>query len=99
VLVAVDAPDVTCGRTLKKHKKSWPFPASRGGHTLGHRLPKEDHVVAIIAALLFLVALIMEVAGLTFAPVTPTVLVDAGLLLVALHLGGIGSRLRTRSRV
>jgi hypothetical protein len=86
-------------RTPKKTQEALGRFLHHVSHTLGRRLAKEDHMVAIIAALLFLVALIMEVAGLTFAPVTPTVLVDAGLLLVALHLGGIGSRLRTRSRV
>lgn len=49
-------------------------------------------MLALIAAILFLVALIFELAAIALGPITATVLTTAGLLCVALYLAGIGGR-------
>ena len=49
-------------------------------------------MLALIAAVLFLLALIMELASLALGPITATVLTTAGFLCVALYLAGIGRR-------
>jgi hypothetical protein len=49
-------------------------------------------MLALIAAILFLVALIFELAALALGPITATVLSTAGLLCVALYLAGVGRR-------
>ena len=49
-------------------------------------------MLALIAAILFLVALIFELAAIALGPLTATVLSTAGLLCVALYLAGIGGR-------
>ena len=49
-------------------------------------------MIAIAAAVLFTIALIFELAGLTFSALTPTVLLTLGAICVALHLAGIGHR-------
>ena len=49
-------------------------------------------MLALVAALLFLIALIFELASLALGPITATVLITAGLLCVALYLAGIGRR-------
>jgi hypothetical protein len=54
-------------------------------------------VSAIIAAVLFAIALIFQLAGLSFSIINATVLVTAGLLCIALHLAGVGSTTRVRS--
>ena len=49
-------------------------------------------MVAVIAAVLFALALIIDLFGVTLGAVlSPTNLVTAGLLCVALHLAGIGT--------
>ena len=53
---------------------------------------------AIIAAVLFGLALILDLADATLgAAITTTTLLLAGLLCVALHLAGIGTAVRGRS--
>ncbi|MBV9312639.1 MAG: hypothetical protein JO100_02630 [Pseudonocardia sp.] len=49
-------------------------------------------MLAILAAVLFLIALIFQLAVIGFGPLTATLLITAGLLCVALHLAGVGSR-------
>ena len=49
-------------------------------------------MLAIAAALLFLIALIFQLAGIALGPLTVIVLVIAGLLCLALHGAGIGGR-------
>jgi len=49
-------------------------------------------MLAIIAAVLFGLALIFELAGISLDIITSQVLVVAGLLCVALHLAGVGAR-------
>jgi len=48
-------------------------------------------MLAIVAAVLFLLALIFELAGISLAVITATVLVTAGLLCVALSMAGVGA--------
>ena len=49
-------------------------------------------MLAIIAAVLFLLALILHVVGLGLGPISAMVLVTAGLLCLALDLAGLGRR-------
>lgn len=55
-------------------------------------------MIAIVAAVLFGLALIFQLAGISLAIITSEVLMLAGLLCVALHLAGIGTRSFSRSR-
>ena len=49
-------------------------------------------MVAVIAAVLFALALVIDLAGISLGAVlTPTNLLTAGLLCIALHLAGIGT--------
>jgi hypothetical protein len=54
-------------------------------------------MLAIIAAVLFGIALIMDLAEADVGLASSAV-VTAGLLFVALHLAGVGSRIRTSGR-
>jgi len=53
---------------------------------------------AVIAAVLFGIVLLLQLAGREFGPLlTPVILTTAGLLFVALHLAGVGTGWRGRS--
>ncbi len=54
---------------------------------------------AIVAAVLFAVALILDIAGVGLGPLGPSTFMLAGLLCLALQLSGIGARSYRRSRV
>jgi hypothetical protein len=54
-------------------------------------LTKETIMLAIVAAVLFLIALIFELATLTLGVLDALVFITAGLLCLALHLAGVGS--------
>jgi hypothetical protein len=58
------------------------------------RADKETAMLAIVAAVLFLIALIFELAGLVIGPLGALVFITAGLLCLALQLAGVG-----RSRI
>ncbi len=47
-------------------------------------------MLAIVAAVLFLIGLIFELAGLVLGPLDPLVFITAGLLCLALQLAGVG---------
>jgi hypothetical protein len=47
-------------------------------------------MVAIIAAVLFGLALLFQLLGVSLAFITPTFLLLAGFICVALHLAGVG---------
>lgn len=49
-------------------------------------------MLATIAAVLFLIALIIELAGISLGVLTAMVLVTAGLLCLALSLAGVGGK-------
>lgn len=49
-------------------------------------------MLALVAAILFLVALIMELAALAMGPITAGVLTTAGFLCAALYMAGMGKR-------
>ncbi len=49
---------------------------------------------AIIAAVIFALALILDLAKAALGTITTTTLLLAGLLCVALHMAGIGSNVR-----
>ncbi len=55
-------------------------------------------MTAIVAAVLFAIALIMHLAGLALGPLDSTFFMLAGLVAAALHLAGIGSTRRGRVR-
>lgn len=52
----------------------------------------------MIAAVLFAIALIFDLAGISLQVLTSGVFVTAGLLCLALYLGGVGSRSYRRRR-
>ena len=54
-------------------------------------------MTAIVAAVLFGLALLFQLAGISLSVITAEVLVTAGLLCVALHLAGVGNTVRVRS--
>jgi hypothetical protein len=49
-------------------------------------------MLAVVAAVLFGLALIFQLAGLQIEVITSTLLVTAGLLCLALYFAGVGSR-------
>ena len=54
-------------------------------------------MIAIIAAVLFGLALLFQLTGMSFGSVVnATTLITAGLLCVALHLAGVGTAIRRR---
>ncbi len=55
-------------------------------------------MVAIVAAVLFGLALLFQLANISIEIITADVLITAGLLCVGLHLAGIGTSRRARSR-
>jgi hypothetical protein len=58
-------------------------------------------MLAVVAAVLFGLALLFELAGISIAVITSSLLVTAGLLCLALYFAGVGSRevtYRRRSR-
>ena len=53
-------------------------------------------MVAVIAAVLFGLALVFQLAGFALSVITADVLITAGLLCVALHLAGVGNTVKVR---
>jgi hypothetical protein len=53
---------------------------------------------AVIAAVLFLIALILQLVAVSLGSLSPSVLITAGLLCVALDLVGVGPRSRILTR-
>ena len=53
-------------------------------------------MTAIIAAVLFALALLFQLANISVSVITASVLMTAGLLCVALHLAGVGNAVRVR---
>jgi len=53
-------------------------------------------MTAIIAAVLFALALLFQLANISVSVITASVLMTAGLLCVALHLAGVGNSVRVR---
>lgn len=54
-------------------------------------------MVAVIAAVLFGLALVFQLGGFSVSIITATTLTTAGLLCVALHLAGVGRTVKVRS--
>ncbi|MGH3804418.1 MAG: hypothetical protein ACRDTD_30625 [Pseudonocardiaceae bacterium] len=52
---------------------------------------KETTMLAIVAAVLFAIALILDLAGLALGPLDVLTFITAGLLCLALQLAGIGA--------
>ncbi|MEJ2886363.1 hypothetical protein [Actinomycetospora aeridis] len=55
-------------------------------------------MLAIAAAVLFFIALIVEITGFVISVLTPTVLLTLGAICIALHLAGVGNRRRAPRR-
>jgi hypothetical protein len=55
-------------------------------------------MLAVVAAVLFGLALLFELAGIAVQMITSSVLTTAGLLCLALYLAGVGSRQATYRR-
>ncbi len=53
-------------------------------------------MTAIIAAVLFALALLFQLLNVSISVITANVLITAGLLCVALHMAGVGSAVRVR---
>ena len=62
-----------------------------------HRL-EEAVISAIVAAVLFAIALLLHIFGQALGPLDSTFFMLAGLIAAALHLAGIGSNRRSRVR-
>ena len=61
--------------------------------------PSEETVItAIVAAVLFAIALVLHLTGLSLGPLDVTSFQLAGLLAVGLHLAGIGTSRRVYAR-
>ena len=58
----------------------------------------EAVITAIVAAVLFAVALLLHLSGLSLGPLDTTFFWLAGLVCVALHLAGIGTSRRAYAR-
>jgi hypothetical protein len=56
----------------------------------------EDLMLAIVAAVLFAIALLLDLAKLSLGPIGTSTLLYAGLLCVALHLAGVATAWRGR---
>ena len=69
----------------------------RGRDCDPHRL-EEAVITAIIAAVLFAIALLLHLGGLSLGPLDVTFFELAGLIAAALHLAGIGASYRSRAR-
>ncbi|HEY2204300.1 MAG TPA: hypothetical protein VGH99_07485 [Pseudonocardia sp.] len=55
-------------------------------------------MLALVAAVIFVIALILQLTTLSLGVLTADVLVTAGLICVALHLAGIGGSARRFGR-
>jgi hypothetical protein len=55
-------------------------------------------MLAVVAAVLFGLALLFELVGISLEVITSTVLVTAGLFCIALYFAGVGSRQVTYRR-
>ena len=62
-------------------------------------LTKEAIMLAIVAAVLFAIALILDIAGVGLGPLGPSTVMLAGLLCLALQFAGVGARSYRRSRI
>jgi hypothetical protein len=57
---------------------------------------EEAVITAIVAAVLFGIALLLHLAGLSLGPLDSTFFMLAGLVAAALHLAGVGTTYRRR---
>jgi len=64
-------------------------PPTSGLSTSSSAHKEEIPMLAIVAAVLFLVALVFELSGFALGVLTATVLVTAGLLCLALQMAGV----------
>ena len=72
--------------------------ARRGAARLPTTVTRRPTITAIVAAVLFAVALLLHLANLSLGPLDVTFFELAGLIAAALHLAGIGTSSRSWSR-
>jgi hypothetical protein len=72
--------------------------ARPAAENLRHHRLEEDIITAIVAAVLFAIALLLHLANLSLGPLDVTFFQLAGLVAVALHLAGIGATRRGYAR-
>ena len=68
-----------------------------GNHYITQR-SEEAVITAIVAAVLFVIALLLHLSGLSLGPLDVTFFELAGFVAVALHLAGVGASFRSRAR-
>ena len=73
-------------------------PARSGAEILWHHRLEEAVITAIVAAVLFGIALLLHLANLSLGPLDVMFFQLAGLVAVGLHLAGIGTSRRVYAR-
>jgi hypothetical protein len=80
------------------HRVALPTPRRDLGRPDCRHRYEEAVITAIIAAVLFAIALVLHLAGLSLGPLDSTFFMLGGLIAAALHLAGIGTTYRGRVR-
>lgn len=79
--------------TLRGSRTEAPCPAQNAAGPT-----KEVTMLAIVAAILFALALVLHLASIALGPLDPIAFMLAGLLCLALQLAGVGAGMRGRGR-
>jgi cation transport ATPase len=87
-----------CRRTEWSSRCESDARARRRAARLAVHRHKEAVITAIVAAVLFAIALLLHLANLSLGPLDFTFFELAGLIAAALHLAGIGTSYRHRAR-
>jgi len=77
---------------IRRPSETW-----TGNHYITQR-SEEAVITAIVAAVLFVIALLLHLSGLSLGPLDVTFFELAGFVAVALHLAGVGASFRSRAR-
>jgi hypothetical protein len=77
---------------IRRPSETW------GGNHHSTQRSEEAVITAIVAAVLFVIALLLHLSGLSLGPLDVTFFELAGFVAVALHLAGVGANYRGRVR-
>ena len=77
---------------IRRPSETW------GGNHYVTQRSEEAVITAIVAAVLFVIALLLHLSGLSLGPLDVTFFELAGFVAVALHLAGVGASFRSRAR-
>jgi hypothetical protein len=77
---------------IRRPSETW-----AGNHYITQR-SEEAVITAIVAAVLFVIALLLHLSGLSLGPLDVTFFELAGFVAVALHLAGVGASFLSRAR-